>query len=97
MATEQAYLNTLASIPADDGDSKWMADASCVGLDTEMFFPDKGVKVDPLLVKMCNGCSVKAECLAYAIKYDMEGHWANTNQRKRWRLRAAMNRQKITL
>lgn len=88
---------TLAITPADTGDSKWMADASCVGIDTEMFFPEPGVKADPMLVKMCNGCSVKADCLAYAIKYSMEGHWANTNKRKRERLRAAQNRQKITL
>ena len=96
MATEQAYLNTLASIPADDGDSKWMADASCVGLDTEMFFLDKGSKADPLIVKMCNACPVKADCISYAIKYNMDGHWGNTNKRKRERLRAASNRQKIT-
>jgi len=88
---------TLAITPADTGDSKWMADASCVGIDTELFFPEPGVKADPMLVKMCNGCSVKADCLAYAIKYSMEGHWANTNKRKRERLRAAQNRQKITL
>ena len=88
---------TLAITPADTGETKWMADAACVGLDTEMFFVDKGVKVDPLIVKMCNACPVKADCISYAIKYDMEGHWGNTNQRKRQRLRAASNRQKITL
>ena len=87
---------TLAIIPADIGETKWMKDASCVGINTELFFPEPGVKAEPMLVKLCNGCSVKADCLAYAIKYNMEGHWANTNQRKRWRLRAAMNRQKIT-
>jgi hypothetical protein len=96
MATQQAYLGTMASTPADDGDSAWMKDASCVGLDTEMFFPDPGIKPEPMLVKLCNGCSVKADCLAYAIKYNMEGHWANTNKRKRERLRAAKSRQKIT-
>ena len=93
---DQAILNTYAVIPADKGDSDWMADASCVGIDTELFFPDKGERVDPMVAKMCNGCSVKAECLAYAIKYSMTGTWANTSERKRDRLRADMNRQKIS-
>ena len=65
----------------------WKLKANCLGLDTEMFFPEAGFNVDLMIKAICNNCEVKKECLDYAIKYDMEGFWAGTGQKKRRQLR----------
>mgnify|MGYP006290315807 CR=1 FL=1 len=74
-------------------DEAWKARASCIGLDTEMFFPEKGKQTDLTLLKMCNQCEVKQECFYYALKYQMEGIWAGTGLKMK---RKIVRRQKIT-
>ena len=63
----------------------WRQQASCIGFDTEMFFPNKGQKVHPMIRKACANCPVKAECLEFAVGLGQElvGFWAGTTQSQR--------------
>ena len=71
-------------------DSRWMEDANCLGLPTELFFPEqpgRGGHYDWETPKaVCNRCDVQVECLNYArkyrIRYGMWGGWSE-DQRKR--------------
>tara|TARA_R110002126_G_scaffold136845_3_gene281347 strand:+ start:3309 stop:3566 length:258 start_codon:yes stop_codon:yes gene_type:complete len=53
----------------------WFDSAGCKGMDGNIFFPDtptgistKGIFVDAQAV--CKGCSVKKECLAFAMEME---------------------------
>ena len=53
----------------------WFDNAVCKGMDGNIFFPDtptcistKGIFVDAQAV--CKGCSVKKECLAFAMEME---------------------------
>jgi Transcription factor WhiB len=70
-------------------EEEWKLEAACQGIDTEIFFVENGKYSDhqsEIIKRMCNGCSVKVECLAYAIKYDMYGMWAGTSRSERKKL-----------
>jgi WhiB family redox-sensing transcriptional regulator len=60
----------------------------CVGIDTELFFPDSGVNQfsDQMktIRKMCAECPVVNACLTYALHVEVDGVWAGTgvNQRR---------------
>lgn len=67
-------------------DVAWMAQANCVGMDTEMFFPGRGAHPAPEAREACASCPVKAECLEYAIAEDLYGYWGGTGGTKRMRV-----------
>ena len=73
--------------PPDIDDSLWKDKASCTGIDTELFFPDQGHPIEPLIIKMCKACPVREECIDYALKYSMQGVWGGMGQRARERYR----------
>lgn len=57
------------------GDDAWRKDAACKGVDTKIFFPEKG----PLSVvhaskskSYCMGCSVRFPCLKFAVENYMQ-------------------------
>lgn len=52
---------TLANQPGP-----WVLDAACVGIDPELWFPEKGG--DPTDARrICAGCPVRLDCLDYAL------------------------------
>ena len=60
-----------------DPNHRWRADASCLPLDTNIFFPNgvKGAgtyKHRQTAKKICQQCDVRSECLAFAIANDCE-------------------------
>lgn len=57
--------------------TSWVEDAACVGVPTEMFFPEPGKKGDALAAKrVCMGCPVMKQCGEYADKFGIEyGIW----------------------
>lgn len=67
-----------------------MAHAACIGIPTEMFFPENGQQGDIIAAKrVCKGCPVKAECREYARETDTtDGIWGGvsgrTIYRERW-------------
>ena len=56
---------------------------ACEGTDNEMWFPHKQgeYKEQQLLFRICNGCPAKAECLEYALEWNVDGYWAGTTDR----------------
>lgn len=51
---------------------EWQDQASCLGLDTNIFFPEGGGSTLPLTARrMCAACPVRVECLEAAL--EMEG------------------------
>lgn len=73
---------------SDPLDTRFMLEAACVGTDPESYFPvGQGMSVTPAVKKVCGGCPVAEECLAYAITTDVEGWWAATTHQQRRSLR----------
>lgn len=61
---------------------------ACEGMDTELWFTEsKEYDNEEMLRKICNNCSVKQECLDYALEYKVLGWWAGTTAKGREKLR----------
>ena len=45
---------------------EWRASANCLGVDPELFYPERGQSAAPAK-RVCRGCEVRAECLDYAL------------------------------
>ncbi len=70
---------------ADTEDLGWMQEALCAQTDPDIFYPEKGGSTAPA-TSVCNSCSVRGECLEYAVTNDIRhGIWGGTsdNDRKR--------------
>jgi WhiB family transcriptional regulator, redox-sensing transcriptional regulator len=75
--------NPLAAEP------EWHERALCAQTDPEAFFPEKGGSTREAK-KICTGCEVRAECLAYALAHDERfGIWGGLSERERRRLKRA--------
>ncbi|MCG2620594.1 WhiB family transcriptional regulator [Arthrobacter sp. I2-34] len=71
----------------DDGELSWQADALCAQTDPEAFFPEKGGSTRDAK-KVCGACTVRAQCLEYALANDERfGIWGGLSERERRRLR----------
>lgn len=65
----------------------WYAQAACAGQAVDVFFPARGRKADQAR-RVCDGCAVRAECLAAALADpELQGVWAGTDAHERARLR----------
>lgn len=61
----------------------WVEDAVCAQTDPESFFPEKGGSTRDAK-RICMGCSVRAECLVYALDNDIRfGIWGGMSERER--------------
>jgi WhiB family redox-sensing transcriptional regulator len=76
---------------------EWMKEASCLGLDVNLFFPERGEVVDPMVKKLCSLCPVKEECLKYALTFsgELSGYFGGTYESQRAKIK--QSRRKITL
>lgn len=68
-------------------------DPSCLGIDTEIFFP---VEADyppnlPLIRSMCFSCNERAKCLEWAVHNERFGIWAGTTENQRKAIRRQRN------
>ncbi len=71
----------------DDNPLSWQADALCSQTDPEAFFPEKGGSTRDAK-RICSSCSVKSECLEYALENDERfGIWGGLSERERRRFR----------
>jgi WhiB family transcriptional regulator, redox-sensing transcriptional regulator len=60
-----------------------MQDALCAQTDPDAFFPRKGQPNRPAK-RVCTGCPVASECLAYALAHNERyGVWSGTSERER--------------
>jgi len=73
---------------------EWEA-AACKGINTDLFFLERGEGVSfyPQLRKICQSCPIYSECLEYAVWNETEGFWAATTPNERQRLRSSSRRR----
>ena len=65
----------------------WKEQALCAETDPEAFFPEKGGSTREAK-RVCNGCPVRADCLAFALEHDERfGIWGGLSERERRRLK----------
>ena len=79
---------SLQSLESDlPEEMTWQENALCAQTDPEAFFPEKGGSTREAK-RICVGCEVKAECLAYALSKDERfGIWGGLSERERRRLK----------
>ena len=49
-----------------DDEASWQADANCLGVDPDLFFPERGASTKEAKA-VCRGCVVREDCLEYAL------------------------------
>ncbi|MDQ4149349.1 MAG: WhiB family transcriptional regulator [Actinomycetota bacterium] len=75
----------------------WQVRARCVEVDPEIFFPERGGSSRAARA-VCNECSVRIECLKYALaNREQFGIWGGTSERERRRLRRLSPARNVTL
>ena len=87
--TEDAY--GLAAVLAER--PEWRRHGLCVGVDPELFFPTRGDSSGEAKA-ICARCSVREQCLDYALSGSGErfGVWGGTSERERRLMRRDRNR-----
>lgn len=74
-------------INEDDGAFAWQNEALCAQTDPEAFFPEKGGSTREAK-KVCQECTVRTECLEYALAHDERfGIWGGLSERERRKLK----------
>ena len=64
----------------------WQAHAACRGEPVESFVANRHTGSPSAIARaraVCGGCSVKEECLAYALAHDEVGIWGGTSESQR--------------
>jgi WhiB family transcriptional regulator, redox-sensing transcriptional regulator len=65
----------------------WARDAECLSSHPKLFFPARGEST-VAAKKVCAGCPVRSECLAYALDEGIKfGVWGGKSERERRTMR----------
>ncbi len=68
-------------------DKSWQDYASCLGVDPELFFPDRGASTREAKA-ICRSCTVREDCLEYSlVNGEKFGIWGGLSERERRRIR----------
>lgn len=68
-------------------DRHWATEAVCLGVDPDLFFPERGASTDEARA-VCAPCPVRTECLEFALaNYETHGIWGGKSERERRRIR----------
>ena len=71
------------------GDRSWQDYANCLGVDPDLFFPERGASTKEAK-EVCRGCVVREDCLEYALQNSEKfGIWGGMSERERRRIRRA--------
>jgi len=71
----------------DVGDRSWQVQANCLGVDPDLFFPERGASTREAKA-VCRACVVRQDCLEYAlVNGEKFGIWGGLSERERRRLR----------
>jgi WhiB family redox-sensing transcriptional regulator len=81
----------LVRVLGCDEGAGWRQSAVCAQVGPEVFFPAKGHSAKPAK-RICSGCSVRAECLAWALLHDEHGVWGGLTEAER---RAVASRERL--
>src|ERR1700680_3756672 len=77
----------LATVLYGRLDRSWQARANCLGVDPDLFFPERGASTREAK-GVCGGCEVRLDCLEYALcNGEKFGIWGGLSERERRRLR----------
>ena len=72
-----------------DEDRSWQDNANCLGVDPDLFFPERGASTREAK-EVCRACIVRVECLEYALgNGEKFGIWGGMSERERRRIRRA--------
>ncbi len=73
----------------DGSEQGWQSRANCMGVDPELFFPERGSSTREAK-EVCRGCVVREDCLEFAIANGEKfGIWGGMSERERRRVRRA--------
>jgi WhiB family transcriptional regulator, redox-sensing transcriptional regulator len=82
-----ALLAELAARAKTQGDRAWQENANCLGVDPDLFFPERGASTREAK-SVCRSCEVRLECLEYALSHGEKfGIWGGLSERERRRVR----------
>lgn len=71
---------------------QWMVRANCLGIDADLFFPDRGTSTTEAKA-ICAACTVREQCLEYSLTHQINaGIWGGKSERERRRIRTARRR-----
>ncbi len=71
----------------DPTDRSWQDYANCLGVDPDLFFPERGASTREAK-EVCRGCVVREDCLEYALANGEKfGIWGGMSERERRRVR----------
>lgn len=75
-------------------DLSWQAYANCLGVDPDLFFPERGASTREAKA-VCRRCVVRTECLEYALNNaEKFGIWGGLSERERRRIRKLRAQQR---
>ena len=77
------------TIAGEPRPTDWADEARCLGVDPDLFFPERGETHAGLKAKaVCSACPVREPCLGYAMTYaEKHGVWGGLSERERRALR----------
>ncbi len=52
---------------AANGERRWQEEANCLGVDPDLFFPERGASTREAK-SVCRSCEVRVDCLEYAAR-----------------------------
>ncbi len=68
-------------------DDDWQDGANCLGVDPDLFFPERGASTREAK-EVCRGCVVRRQCLEFALQNGEKfGIWGGLSERERRRIR----------
>src|SRR5918994_714437 len=88
MADQRGDANRFDATGIDLNEN-WQDDANCLGVDPDLFFPERGASTREAK-EVCRGCVVREECLEFALANGEKfGIWGGMSERERRRVRRA--------
>jgi len=89
MANEGGSSPVDELIKALSEDRSWQSKANCMGVDPDLFFPERGASTKEAK-EVCRGCVVRDDCLEFALRNSEKfGIWGGMSERERRRVRRA--------
>ena len=78
---------SMGIIAKPDLDTGWKDLSNCLGVDPDLFFPERGASTREAK-EVCRGCEVRIDCLEYALQNGEKfGIWGGMSERERLRIR----------
>jgi WhiB family transcriptional regulator, redox-sensing transcriptional regulator len=82
-----APMPIFTTVLSRDANRSWQNRANCLGVDPELFFPERGASTREAK-EVCRGCEVRGDCLEYALANGEKfGIWGGLSERERRKVR----------